>query len=178
MQEYHDVLWGVPLHGEQALFELLSLEGAQAGLSWSTVLARREGYRRAFAGFRVDVVAGWPDAVLAELAEDKGIIRNRAKIASVRSNARAVLALRSAGIDFDDFVWSFVGGAPLQPRLRPGAEVRAVTDVSTALSRDLKKGGFGFVGPTIMYAFMQASGMTNDHTTDCFRHADLAGGRP
>jgi DNA-3-methyladenine glycosylase I len=174
MQEYHDALWGVPLHGERALFELLTLEGAQAGLSWATVLARRDGYRRAFEGFDVDAIAGWPDSTLAELSEDTGIIRNRAKIASVRSNARAVRDLRT-GAGLDDYLWSFVDGVPLQPALGPDAAVPAVTEVSTALSRDLKQHGFGFVGPTIVYAFMQASGMTNDHTTDCFRWAGLAG---
>jgi DNA-3-methyladenine glycosylase I len=175
MQAYHDEKWGVPLHGERALFELLTLEGAQAGLSWSTVLGRREGYRRLFAGFDVDLIAGWPDAIVDELVQDPGIIRNRAKVLSVLNNARAALALRQSDTDLDAYLWSFVGGVPLQPRLEPTAAVPATTDLSTTLSRDLKKRGFGFVGPTIVYAFMQASGMTNDHTTDCFRHADLAG---
>jgi DNA-3-methyladenine glycosylase I len=175
MQAYHDAFWGVPLHGEPALFELLTLEGAQAGLSWSTILSRREGYRRAFAGFDADVVAGWPDAIVDELVQDVAIIRNRAKITSVLSNARAVRALRGPGSDFDTYLWSFVGGVPLQPALERATDVPATTELSTALSRDLKQRGFGFVGPTIVYAFMQASGMTNDHTTDCFRHGDLTG---
>jgi DNA-3-methyladenine glycosylase I len=175
MQAYHDDQWGVPLHGEQALFELLSLEGAQAGLSWSTVLGRREGYRRVFARFDVELIAGWPDAIVDELIKDPGIIRNRAKVLSVLNNARAARALGGLGTDLDAYLWSFVGGVPLQPRLDATAALPATTEVSTAMSRDLKKKGFGFVGPTIAYAFMQASGMTNDHTTDCFRHADLAG---
>jgi DNA-3-methyladenine glycosylase I len=174
MQAYHDLEWGAPLHGERALFELLSLEGAQAGLSWSTVLSRREGYRRAFAGFDAELIGGWPDAIVDELVQDVGIIRNRAKVVSVLSNARAVIALRGAGTDFDSYLWSFIGGVPLQPALEAAEDVPATTELSTALSRDLKKRGFGFVGPTIVYAFMQASGMTNDHTTDCFRHGTLA----
>jgi DNA-3-methyladenine glycosylase I len=174
MQAYHDLEWGVPLHEERALFELLSLEGAQAGLSWSTVLSRREGYRRAFAGFDVEVIAGWPDAIVDELVQDVGIIRNRAKVVSVMSNARAVVALRGDGTDLDSYLWAFIGGVPLQPALASAEDVPATTELSKALSRDLKKRGFGFVGPTIVYAFMQASGMTNDHTTDCFRHRTLA----
>jgi DNA-3-methyladenine glycosylase I len=175
MQAYHDTYWGVPLHGEQDLFELFTLEGAQAGLSWSTILSRRDGYRRAFAGFDVDVVAGWPDGVVDDLVQDASIIRNRAKIVSVLGNARAVRALRGPGGDFDTYLWGFVGGVPLQPALDPAADLPATTELSTALSRDLKKRGFRFVGPTIVYAFMQASGMTNDHTTDCFRHHELVG---
>ena len=175
MQAYHDVDWGTPLHGEQALFELLTLEGAQAGLSWSTVLHRREGYRRAFAAFDAELIAGWPDTVVDKLMQDPGIIRNRAKITSVLSNARAVCALRDSGTDLDSHLWSFVAGVPLQPALDRTTDVPATTELSTALSRDLKRRGFGFVGPTIIYAFMQASGMTNDHTTDCFRYRQLTG---
>jgi DNA-3-methyladenine glycosylase I len=175
MQSYHDLEWGVPLHGEQALFELLTLEGAQAGLSWSTILGRREGYRRAFAGFDPDVIAAWPDTMVTELLEDAGVIRNRLKIASVLSNARVVCALRSAGTDLDTYLWSFVGGIPLQPALAPTDALPASTELSTTLSRDLKRHGLRFVGPTIVYAFMQSCGMTNDHTTDCFRHRQLGG---
>jgi DNA-3-methyladenine glycosylase I len=174
MQAYHDVDWGAPLHGEQALFQLLTLEGAQAGLSWATVLHRREGYRRAFAGFDAELIAGWPDTVIEGLMQDPGIIRNRAKITSVLNNARAVCALHSSGTDLDSHLWSFVGGVPLQPALDPTASLPATTELSKSLSRDLKRRGFGFVGPTIVYAFMQASGMTNDHTTDCFRFSELA----
>jgi len=174
MQTYHDLEWGVPLHGERALFELLTLEGAQAGLSWATVLHRREGYRRAFGGFDLDVIASWPDAKLDELMGDVGIIRNRAKVASARNNARAARALRDSRSDLDTYLWSFVGGVPLQPAIAAADGVPAATELSRALSRDLKRHGFGFVGPTIVYAFMQSSGMTNDHTTDCFRHRELA----
>jgi DNA-3-methyladenine glycosylase I len=172
---YHDLEWGVPHHGDRALFELLSLEGAQAGLSWSIVLGRREGYRRAFAGFDPDLLATWTDEQIDGLLRDAAIIRHRGKIASVVSNARALCDLRQEGRDFDGYVWSFTEGVALQPRHASPSDVPTTTDVAAALGRDLKQRGFRFVGPTIAYAFMQAVGMTNDHLTSCFRWAELAG---
>jgi DNA-3-methyladenine glycosylase I len=174
-RRYHDEEWGVPLHDDRALFELLTLEGAQAGLSWSTVLARREGYRGAFAGFDAEEIAGWPEDRVDRLLLDPGIIRHRGKIASVLSNARALVALRATVPSFGEYVWSFTGGVPLQPGHTVPGDVPAATDLSKALSRDLKRHGFRFVGPTTAYAFMQAAGLTNDHTTDCFRYPALAG---
>lgn len=171
---YHDLEWGVPLHDERALFELLTLEGAQAGLSWSLILGRREGYRRAFAGFDPDVIAGWSDEDVDALVKDTSIVRNGGKIASVVTNARAVRQLRSDGTSFDAYLWDFVGGAPLQPRHARASDVPTTTELATALSRDLKRRGFRFVGPTIVYSFMQATGMTNDHVTNCFRFAELS----
>lgn len=175
MQAYHDDEWGVPLHDDRSLFELLTLEGAQAGLSWSTVLSKREGYRAAFAGFDVDVIAGWPDSIVDDLVQDAGIIRNRAKISSVLGNARAVCDLRAAGGSLDSYLWSFVDGVPLQPALTGMGDMPAFTALSESISRDLKLRGWRFVGPTIVYAFMQSCGMTNDHTTGCFRHRQLLG---
>lgn len=174
MLGYHDEEWGVPLHDDRALFELLTLEGAQAGLSWQTVLRRRHGYRTAFLGFDVARVAAMTEADQARLLLDPGIIRNRAKVASTVSNAQAILTLHGAGTTFDAHLWSFVGGAPLQHRYERMSELPATTDESKALSKDLSKRGFRFVGPTICYALMQAAGLVNDHTTDCFRHPDLA----
>lgn len=174
MLAYHDEEWGVPLHDERALFELLTLEGAQAGLSWQTVLRRREGYRAAFLGFEVERVAAMTEADQARLLLDPGIIRNRAKVASTVSNARAILALHEAGTSLDAHLWSFVGGAPLQHHYERMSDLPASTEESKALSKDLVKHGFRFVGPTICYALMQAAGLVNDHTTDCFRYPDLA----
>jgi DNA-3-methyladenine glycosylase I len=173
-REYHDDEWGVPHHGEASLFELLSLEGAQAGLSWSTVLARRDGYRRAFAGFDPGVLSDWTTAEIERLVADPSIIRHRGKIASVLSNAKAVIALGADGLDLDTYLWSFVDAEPLQPRFGSLGEVPATTELSRQLSKDLKARGFTFVGPTIAYAFMQAAGLTNDHVTSCFRFADLS----
>jgi DNA-3-methyladenine glycosylase I len=178
MQAYHDLEWGVPLHDENALFELLTLEGAQAGLSWSTVLAKREGYRKAFAGFDVERIAAWPDARVDELVGNAGIIRNRAKIASVLGNARAARDLRASGTTLDQHLWSFVGAVPLQPALTGMGDMPAFTELSETISRDLKRRGWRFVGPTIVYAFMQSAGMTNDHTVDCFRYRQLGGPTP
>jgi DNA-3-methyladenine glycosylase I len=175
MRAYHDEEWGVPLHDERALFELLTLEGAQAGLSWQTVLRRREGYRSAFAGFDLERVAALNEAAQAALLQDPRIIRNRAKVASTVGNARAVLALHDAGLRLDEYVWSFVGGRPLQRGYRSLAELPAETEESRALSRELRRRGFRFVGPTICYAFMQAAGLANDHTVNCYRHAELTG---
>jgi DNA-3-methyladenine glycosylase I len=166
---YHDEEWGVPSHDERHLFELLVLEGAQAGLSWSTILRKREGYRRAFAGFDVQRVARFGARDVERLLGDASIVRNRAKIEAAIANARATLELGSLA----EHVWSFVGGGPVVNRWRSLAEVPAETDESRAMSRDLKRRGFRFVGPTICYAFMQAAGLVNDHTVDCFRHAEL-----
>lgn len=170
---YHDHEWGVPLHDERALFELLLLEGAQAGLSWITVLRKRENYRRAFDGFDPQAIARYDEQKLAELLADPGIIRNRLKLAAAVVNARAYLALRETAGSFDQWLWRFVDGRPRQNRWRSIAEVPASTTESDALSKALAERGFKFVGSTICYAFMQAVGMVNDHTTDCFRHREL-----
>jgi len=164
----------VPLHDDRRLFEFLVLEGAQAGLSWITILRKREAYRRAFAGFDPEAVAAFGRRDVTRLLGDAGIVRNRLKIEAAIGNARAFLAVRSEPGGFDAFVWSFVGGAPLQNRWRRPAEVPARTAEAEALSRDLKRRGFRFVGPTICYALMQAVGMVNDHVVDCFRHRQLA----
>jgi DNA-3-methyladenine glycosylase I len=171
---YHDLEWGVPQHNNRALFELLSLEGAQAGLSWSLVLGRREGYRRAFAGFDPELLADWPEEKVAELLQDPSIIRHRGKIASVFSNARCVRGLTAERMDLDSYLWSFTNGVALQPRHAEASDVPATTDVAGRLSQELKRRGFRFIGPTIAYAFMQAVGMTNDHLTSCYRFAQLA----
>jgi len=171
---YHDVEWGVPLHDTARLFELLCLEGAQAGLSWSTILHRRDGYRAAFAGWDPESVAGFGVEDEARLLADPRIIRNRAKVASAIGNARALLALRDAGLDPADHAWSFVGGQPVQNAWRSSSEIPAETDASREMARDLRRRGFSFVGPTICYAFMQSAGMVNDHLVSCFRHAEVA----
>ncbi len=172
--QYHDEEWGVPLHDDRCLFELLILEGAQAGLSWSTILNKRAGYRRAFDGFDPAKVARYTAPRLRRLLVDDGIVRNRAKIAAAVANAQAFLAVQREHGSFDAYVWRFVDGRPLQNARRSVREVPAVTDHSRALSRDLRARGFGFVGPTICYAFMQATGMVNDHTIDCFRWRQIA----
>jgi DNA-3-methyladenine glycosylase I len=176
MLRYHDDEWGVPVHDDRRLFEMILLEGAQAGLSWATVLRRREGYRRALAGFDPVRVAAFGDEDRRRLLADPGIIRNRAKVDAAIGNAAALLELQAEHGSFDRFLWEFVGGAPRVNRFRDLAEVPAETDTSRALSRELKRRGFRFVGPTIVYAFMQAVGVVNDHTIDCFRHAELAAG--
>jgi DNA-3-methyladenine glycosylase I len=173
MVAYHDEEWGVPIHDDRALFELLTLEGAQAGLSWSTILNRREGYRRAFAGFDIATVAAFGSDDQARLKEDPGIIRNAAKIRSTIWNARLVLELADEFDSLDAHLWSFVGGRSIQNAWR-GHDIPAETAESKAMSRDLKRRGFSFVGPTIMYAFMQSAGLVNDHTVECFRHAEVA----
>ncbi len=170
---YHDREWGVPLHDDRQLFEFLILEGAQAGLSWITILKKRDAYRRAFAEFDPASVAGFDDRKQADLLTDAGIVRNRLKIASTISNARAFLDVQAQFGSFDSYLWRFVDGRPLQNRRQTLAEVPASTPLSDAVSRDLKQRGFRFVGTTIMYAFMQATGMVNDHTTDCFRWKEL-----
>jgi DNA-3-methyladenine glycosylase I len=167
---YHDHEWGVPLHDERRLFEMLTLEGAQAGLSWLTILRKREGYRRAFAGFDPQIVAAFGDADVARLLADPGIVRNRLKIASTVSNARAVLEVQARYGSLDSFLWRFVEGVPIRNSWRSLAEIPASTTLSDHMSRELKRHGFRFVGSTICYACMQATGMVNDHLTVCFRY--------
>ena len=167
---YHDTEWGVPIHDDRHLFELLSLEGAQAGLAWITILRKRDGYRSAFEGWDTKAIAGYGPEDEARLLADPGIVRNRAKVRSVIGNARAYLALADAPGAFDRHLWSFVGGAPIVNRWTSLGSVPAETDESRALSRDLKRRGFSFVGPTIVYAFMQSAGLVNDHLVSCFRY--------
>ncbi|WP_461209908.1 DNA-3-methyladenine glycosylase I [Desulfocurvus sp. DL9XJH121] len=171
---YHDTEWGAPEHDDARLFEFLILEGAQAGLSWLTILKRREGYRAALDGFDAEAVARYDERRLAELARDARIIRNRLKIASTVQNARAFLAARDRYGSFDAYVWRFADGAPRVNAWRTSQDVPASTPEAEAMSKALKKDGFTFVGPTICYAFMQAVGMVNDHLVDCFRHAELS----
>lgn len=166
---YHDEEWGVPVHEDRRLFEMLILEGAQAGLSWLTVLRRREGYRKAFAGFDPAAVAAFTDEDLARILQDPGIVRNRLKVAAARDNARAFLEVQREHGSFDAFLWAFVGGAPRVNHPRTLADLPAVTAEAEALSRALRKRGFRFVGATIMYAFMQAVGMVDDHLESCWR---------
>ena len=173
MQRYHDEEWGVPVHDDRRLFELLVLEGAQAGLSWSTILAKRAAYRRAFARFDPRAVARFTAARVRTLLGDAGIVRNRAKIAATIANARAVLAVQREHGSLDTYLWRFVDGRPVQNRWREAHEVPAETELARRLSRDLKAHGFGFVGPTICYAFMQATGMVNDHLVGCFRRREV-----
>ena len=174
MERYHDEEWGLPLRDECRLFELLCLEGAQAGLSWRTILHKREGYRRAFAGFVPARVAAFDEGKQGELRQDGRIVRNRAKIRAFVGNARALLALRTAGVDFVTLLWQFVEGAPRQNHWSMSAEIPTQTVESRAMSAALRSAGFRFVGPTICYAFMQASGMVNDHLTSCYRYAEIA----
>lgn len=173
---YHDLDWGVPVHDDTLLFEMLILEGAQAGLSWSTILKKRASYRLAFAGFDPARVAGFGDAEVAELLANPGIVRNRAKIAAAIGNARAFLTVQEEFGSFDAYVWRFVDGRVRQNAWRTLAELPAETDQSRAMSKDLIKRGFRFTGPTICYAFMQAVGMVNDHVVSCFRYTELGGG--
>lgn len=168
---YHDEEWGVPVHDDRVLFEFITLEGAQAGLSWETILAKRGAYREAFANFDPERVARFTPARLARLINNPGIVRNRLKIDSTVRNAKAFLAVADEFGSFDAYVWRFVGGAPIVNRRRTLKDLPAKTDESDALSRDLLKRGFKFVGSTICYAFMQAVGMVDDHTIDCFRRA-------
>jgi DNA-3-methyladenine glycosylase I len=167
MEAYHDLEWGIPLHDERALFELLTLEGAQAGLSWMTILRRRDGYRSAFARFDIAAVADFGEAEVARLLLDDGIVRNRQKVLSTVENARRILEVQRAFGSFDTFVWSFVDGKPLVNEFKTLAEIPAQTPESVAMSKALRKRGFGFVGPTICYAFMQAAGLVNDHVVSC-----------
>jgi DNA-3-methyladenine glycosylase I len=171
---YHDEEWGVPVHDETRLFEMLALEGAQAGLSWATILHKRDGYRRAFAGFDPAKVARFTQAKVDRLLQDPGIVRNRLKVTSTIANARAVLDVRKENGSLDAFLWSFVGGTPIVNRWRSLQEIPGMSPESTAMSQTLKRRGFRFVGPTVCYAFMQATGFVNDHVTTCFRHGELS----
>ncbi|MDH3238107.1 MAG: DNA-3-methyladenine glycosylase I [Deltaproteobacteria bacterium] len=175
MISYHDEEWGVPVRDDRKLFEFLVLEGAQAGLSWRTVLRKREGYRKAFQGFDPERVARYDDKDVARLLSDPGIIRNRAKVASAVGNARLVIAARAEFGSFGAYLWRFVGNRPIVNRFRTLSELPARSRESDVISRDMVKRGFRFVGPTICYAFMQAVGMVNDHLVDCFRHAAVQG---
>jgi DNA-3-methyladenine glycosylase I len=172
---YHDEEWGVPAHDDRTLFEFLVLEGAQAGLSWRTILGKRARYREVFAGFRPAQVARFGARDVTRLLRDAGIVRNRLKVEAAIANARAALTVQREVGSLDRHLWSFVGGAPLQNRWRSPREIPATTPEAVAMSRDLVRRGFRFVGPTICYALMQATGMVNDHTVGCFRHAQLAG---
>jgi DNA-3-methyladenine glycosylase I len=166
---YHDEEWGVPSHDDRHLFEMLTLEGAQAGLSWSTILRKREGYRKAFANFDAEQVARYTKRDVERLLADPGIVRNRLKVESTVNNARRVLELES----LSEYLWSFVDGKPIVGRWKTVGELPAETEESRAMSKDLKKKGFRFVGPTVCYAFMQATGLVDDHVVDCFRRSEL-----
>jgi DNA-3-methyladenine glycosylase I len=170
---YHDTEWGVPVHDDRTLFEFLILEGAQAGLSWSTILKKRDHYRRAFDNFDAAKVARYGEKKVAQLLADPGIVRNRLKVRAAIGNAQAFLAVQKEFGSFDKYLWQFVVGKPRQNRLRSFKDIQACTAESDALSKHLLKRGFKFVGSTICYAFMQAVGMVNDHTVDCFRHKQL-----
>jgi DNA-3-methyladenine glycosylase I len=174
---YHDREWGVPGHDDRVLFEFLILEGAQAGLSWSTILKKRENYRRAFDNFDARKIARYDSRKVKKLLANPGIVRNRLKIAATIQNARAFLAVQREFGSFDAYLWHFVNGKPVQNRRRSLKDIAARTPESDAMSEDLLRRGFKFVGSTICYAFMQAVGMVNDHTVDCFRHAQLGGAR-
>jgi DNA-3-methyladenine glycosylase I len=178
MTRYHDEEWGVPVRDDLRLYEFLVLEGAQAGLSWRTILHRREGYRRAFSGFRPEGVARYGERDVARLLADPGIVRNRRKVEAAIGNARALLSVREERGSFAEFLWRFVGGKPLTNRWRSMTELPASTPESEAMSRELSRRGFRFAGPTICYALMQATGMVNDHLVSCFRHGELPGVRP
>ncbi|MFK8039512.1 MAG: DNA-3-methyladenine glycosylase I [Crocinitomicaceae bacterium] len=172
-QEYHDTEWGVPVHDDRLLFETIILEGAQAGLSWSTVLAKRDGYKAAFDNFDVVKVSQYTEAKAILLKEDSGIIRNRLKISATIGNAKAFIAIQKEFGSFDKYIWSFVNHKPILNKYQSVEDVPVSTKESDAMSKDLKKRGFKFVGTTICYAYMQAIGMVNDHTVDCFRHQDI-----
>lgn len=176
MAAYHDRDWGVPLHDDRALFELLTLEGAQAGLSWSTILQRRDGYRRAFVQFEPARVAEFDDRDIERLLADSGIIRNRQKIVSTITNAREVLAVQQEFGSFDTYVWSFVNGETIDHRFTAMDQIPATTEESVRMSKALRKRGFGFVGPTICYAFMQSAGLVNDHLLTCSARGVVHGG--
>ena len=175
---YHDAEWGVPLHDDRRLFEMLVLEGAQAGLSWLTILRKRDAYRRAFDGFDPARIARYRDGRVSKLLADNGIVRNRLKILGAIRNARAILGVTEEFGTFDRYIWQFTGHRPTVNAWTSITRVPALTEVSDAMSRDLKRRGFTFVGSTICYAFMQATGMVNDHLVSCFRYRELAGGRP
>jgi DNA-3-methyladenine glycosylase I len=170
---YHDEEWGVPVHDDQRLFEFLLLEGAQAGLAWITILRKREGYRTAFDGFDAGRISAYDEAKVAELLQNPAIIRNRLKVNAFVRNAQATLRLREEFGSLDGYLWGFVGGQPIQNRFASLRDIPAQTKESEAMSKDLRRRGFTFVGPTICYAFMQACGMVNDHVTGCFRYAEV-----
>lgn len=171
--EYHDKEWGVPVHDDQKLFEFIILEGAQAGLSWITILKKREGYRKAFANFDVNKVARFTDKKLEKLLLNPAIVRNKLKVKSAVTNAQAFLKVQEEFGSFDKYVWRFVDGKPLVNKFKGMKDIPAKTDISDIMSKDLKQRGFKFVGSTICYAHMQATGMVNDHTVDCFRYTQL-----
>jgi DNA-3-methyladenine glycosylase I len=174
-RDYHDREWGVPVHDDRLLFEFLVLEGAQAGLSWHTILKKREGYRRAFAGFDPATVARYGEADIARLLADAAIVRNRLKVAGAVKNARAFLKVQEEFGSFDAYIWRFTDGRTIQNRWAGMAQIPPATPLSDAMAKDLKKRGFTFVGSTIVYAHMQATGMVNDHLVGCHRHAELGG---
>jgi DNA-3-methyladenine glycosylase I len=171
--EYHDKEWGVPVHDDRTFFEFLILEGAQAGLSWDTILRKRDSYRAAFDNFEPAKVARYTDKKIAKLLQNEGIIRNRLKINSAIYNARAFLEVQEEFGSFDKYIWGFVGGKPLNNKVKAMSDVPSKTEISDRLSKDLRARGFNFVGSTIMYAFMQATGMVNDHTRECFRYKEI-----
>ena len=171
--DYHDKEWGVPVHDDRLHFEMIILDGAQAGLSWITILKRRDGYRRAFDDFDVNKVAGYSDKKVEKLLTDPGIIRNRLKVKSAVQNAKAFLDIQKEFGSFDFYIWQFVNYKTIQNRRKKMSDLPAKTQESDAMSKDLKKRGFSFVGSTICYAYMQAAGMVNDHTTDCYRHIEV-----
>ncbi len=174
---YHDTEWGVPLHDDRRLFEMLCLEGAQAGLSWITILRKREHYRKAFDNFRPEKITRYDKRKVERLLRDPGIVRNRLKVEGVVKNARAFLDVVGETGSFDAFIWQFTGGSQIVNRRRTLKQIPASTPESEAMSRELRRRGFTFVGPTICYAFMQAAGMVNDHLTGCFRYGQVSGGR-
>ena len=171
---YHDQEWGVPVHDENVWFEFLTLEGAQAGLSWDTILQKRARYREVFEGFNPRKVARFDKRKVRLLLTDPGIVRNRLKISSTISNAQAFLKVQDESGSFDSYIWKFVGGSPIRNKWKSHRQIPALTPLATALSKDLQKRGFRFVGPTIVYAFMQATGLVNDHLTTCFRYKELS----
>ena len=173
-QQYHDEEWGLPVHDERLLFEFLCLEGAQAGLSWITILRKRENYRHAFDHFDAGKIAGYGDKKIQALLQDPGIVRNKLKVNGFVKNARAYLNMLDQGLTLDAYFWDYVDGKPLQPGRKSMGDVPANTDISDAMSKDLKKRGFTFVGSTICYAFMQAAGLINDHIVECYRHRELS----
>lgn len=172
-QQYHDREWGVPLYDDKKLFEFLILEGAQAGLSWITVLKKRERYQQVFDQFDPEKIATYDDKKIESLMADAGIIRNRLKIKSAIGNAQVYLKIQESGVSFSDYIWQFVSMNPIQNRFKSMAAVPAESDLSKTMSKQLKKDGFNFVGPTICYAFMQATGMVNDHLTSCYRYTEV-----
>jgi DNA-3-methyladenine glycosylase I len=176
MVAYHDIEWGVPVHDDPTHFEFLVLEGAQAGLSWRTILNRRQGYRKAFAGFEPAKVARFTPAKVERLLQDPGIIRNRLKVESAVRNARSFLAVQDEFGTFDAYIWGFVGGRPVVNKWRRMGQLPPSSPESEALSKDLRRRGFGFVGPTVCYAHLQAAGLVNDHVVSCFRYAELTAG--